>query len=172
QKILETATQGGVAMVVPASDNRTSEGRGVEGGAPGGASTAGDRFSTADLCRGPDSWGLSIRLLPHQRQALGWARALVARGLGGFISDDPGTGQTVTAAAAVAWVASSRVFVERERVRVYAEAARSEGQPETNHTAEGNAAADPPGLPAAGSPTTVDGATAAAKGGQVNSFFP
>lgn len=36
---------------------------------------------------------MAIRLLPHQVQALAWVRALASRGLGGVLSDDPGTGK-------------------------------------------------------------------------------
>lgn len=52
-------------------------------------------FSAADLASPPDqcSWGMAVRLLPHQAQALQWLGALAGRGLGGVLCDEPGTGK-------------------------------------------------------------------------------
>lgn len=51
------------------------------------------QLTTRDLSRPPDSWGMSLSLLPHQAQALGWVKALSCRGLGSVLSDEPGTGK-------------------------------------------------------------------------------
>lgn len=63
-------------------------------GAAAGDAGFGHRFSARDLSRAPEgSWGLAVRLLPHQAQALAWIRDLASRGLGGVLCDEPGTGK-------------------------------------------------------------------------------
>lgn len=56
-----------------------------------------NEFSSRNLSRAPDSWGMAVHLLPHQAKALSWIRALAGRGLGGVLCDDRGAGKVLLA---------------------------------------------------------------------------
>ncbi|CAN0115477.1 unnamed protein product, partial [Ectocarpus sp. 13 AM-2016] len=95
------------------------EGMDALDGAGSNGAAGYNEFSSRNLSRAPDSWGMAVHLLPHQAKALSWIRALAGRGLGGVLCDDRGTGKTVTAAATVAMVAACRSVVETERTDIF-----------------------------------------------------